>query len=750
VLQALFFLRLCSFHFDRLVLEPSPFLAIFDTDQLVLRKHRVYQFNFTMTEPKATDNLPQGATNDTDRIQKTAGHHWPSQPKETYVTESNTTLCEPSHNEWLVSNGPVAMPWFKIPGLWLWEMSSCMCALLVIAAVVGVISHYDGQALADWPLGINLNTLISFLADILRAALLLIVAEIISQGKWDWFANRPRRLTDLQKFEDASRSVLGSFRLLFVAPSNSQALLAALVTILSLGIGPFVQQAAQTVACTQNVLGPNASLPIANHVPGRVGYFRTGPGLYSIMPELHGVLVNGLVTPNGNDSAIPPNCPTGNCTFPDTLGITHASIAMCSSCIDTSRFMNNTGVYYGNPWSNMTLPNGLSIYPVPDSVYLDIQGRDNLSWASSSFTRDFASVATFALLNVTMLSYTTAPCADPSSGNATCRVNTSGSGNSSSQYAIATSCALYPCMQNFHAKVTGGILEEQVISRVPAPVDRLAGNAPLGLPESQLTSYIYANYTALQMPCMLDGNMYDRSNFSRINKLYGRHQRTFQLINIDGINYTAPAECLYKMDRQYGMGLTSALAELFSGTCFMNTKQAGNLACTQYDPTTYIRRGSAWWLPPLYANGTATFASMNASMSNFTTAITNHFRKTGGSNYALFEQQAVLGVVQQSTVCTRFEWQWLLLPIFLIVVTVALLAWIMVKVYLQPEMPVWKSSLLPLLFHGFRNQGAGERQMVHMDELEKRAGRVMAVMDMGDGVGFVEKTALAENERHAG
>jgi hypothetical protein len=152
-------------------------------------------------------------------------------------------------------------------------------------------------------LNINLNTLISLLADILKAALLLIVAEIISQGKWAWFASRPRHHTDFQKFEDASRSVLGSFKLLFAAPTNLLTLLAALVTILAPGIGPFVHQAAQTVACTENVLDTNASLLIAHYVPGRVGYFSDGPGSYIIRPELNSVLVNGLVTPKHTGGA---------------------------------------------------------------------------------------------------------------------------------------------------------------------------------------------------------------------------------------------------------------------------------------------------------------------------------------------------------------------------------------------------------------------------------------------------------------
>ena len=128
-------------------------------------------------------------------------------------------------------------------------------------------------------------------------------------------------------------------------------------------------------------------------------------------------------------------------------------------------------------------------------------------------------------------------------------------------------------------------------------------------------------------------------------------------------------------------------------------------------------------------------------MSNFATTITNHFRKTG-TNYAdKSKQQAVRGFVLQETTCTRFEWQWLLLPIALIVVSTAILVWMMAQVYLHPDKPIWKNSLLPFLFYGFRHPDEGPRHVAQIDVLERRAAKMSVVVATGRDTGFVNRTA---------
>jgi|SRR5687767_6179973 hypothetical protein len=90
----------------------------------------------------------------------------------------------------------------------------------MIAKVV-ILLHFDNKELPSWPLSVNLNTLIALLSILQRAALLLIVAEIIGQIKWFWFAERTRPLLQLHEFDEASRSVLGVLRLICVGVVNN-------------------------------------------------------------------------------------------------------------------------------------------------------------------------------------------------------------------------------------------------------------------------------------------------------------------------------------------------------------------------------------------------------------------------------------------------------------------------------------------------------------------------------------------------
>ncbi len=78
-------------------------------------------------------------------------------------------------------------------------------ALGILYAVIALLSYFDGQRLPQWTLSINITTLVSILSILFRAALLFVVAEVIGQAKWGWFAARPRPLYQLEHFEQVSR-----------------------------------------------------------------------------------------------------------------------------------------------------------------------------------------------------------------------------------------------------------------------------------------------------------------------------------------------------------------------------------------------------------------------------------------------------------------------------------------------------------------------------------------------------------------
>lgn len=542
------------------------------------------------------------------------------------------------------------------------------------------------------------------------------VAAVISQTKWTWFS-RPRPLSHVQYFDEASRSVSGSLSLLFVAPTSTLGVLSAIITILSLGMGPFTQQTIRTVECLKVHDELNASLPMAHFVPGNGTYYRIGAGMFEVQVDMKGTMVNGIVNPTGNDSAIIPTCATGNCTFAQHDSITHSSMAMCSSCIDTTSLVSGPSGVRGN----YTLPNNMWVAPVSDMAFLNVN-RDNLTWAASVFTPEFASVSRWALANVTVLSLTTATCSNDG-GKLNCPMPNGYGGPTG---LVATSCSLYPCLKNYAATIERGVLSEKIVSTQPAPINYVEAAS---MDPSETSSFV--NYTALRTPCQVDGDWYDLPDFSNVPKTDGR---TFTEINIDGTNYTAPDDCTYKMLSPYATALSTFMGyNLLSGVCTYNSRQGQAISC-----------GERWWLSSLYQDKEASFESLSMAFDQFATAVTNKFRTTGSSIYDTSTHETVNGRVNEMTVCTMFQWEWLLMPTILVAATAAVLIVMISQNLRDHEQPVWKSSLLPLLYYGIHHKGSGQndphRPAMNLTEMNQAASEVKATFRDGTDAGFVDVT----------
>ncbi|KAJ9617383.1 hypothetical protein H2204_013849 [Knufia peltigerae] len=216
---------------------------------------------------------------------------------------------------------------------WLWELGAATLCLCVLASIVGILIAYDNHAVPDLPEGISINAIISFLASLAKASLMVILAASIRQEKWLWFIDRPRPLDVVDSFEEASRGPYGSLELILTWKGSFRALLAALVTILALGFEPFIQQLVQI-----NVVNvPTNSEPATIRTP--TSYDEPVSG------NLGGssLSLNALIGAFGGASgAVPtPVCPTGNCTWPlyDTL-------ALCTACEDMTDQVKVSGNVY--------------------------------------------------------------------------------------------------------------------------------------------------------------------------------------------------------------------------------------------------------------------------------------------------------------------------------------------------------------------------------------------------------------------
>ena len=132
-------------------------------------------------------------------------------------------------------------PW---PALWSWEIFGSLMSIACMVAIVAILGAMDGKPRDHWTLRfVTPNALIAVFSTIAKSSMLMAVAGGIGQLKWVYFQKRPRRLAELQTFEDASHGPLGSFRLMMSIRCRSfLALAGALITIAALSMDFLTQQ----------------------------------------------------------------------------------------------------------------------------------------------------------------------------------------------------------------------------------------------------------------------------------------------------------------------------------------------------------------------------------------------------------------------------------------------------------------------------------------------------------------------------
>jgi hypothetical protein len=294
---------------------------------------------------------------------------------------------------------------------------------------------------------------------------------------------------------------------------------------------------------------------------------------------------------------------------------------------------------------------------------------------------------------------------------------------------VAASCTLYGCLRSYFAEVNLGLMNETLVSIVP--ITSLRRNlstillTPVGI--DILTSLISTILTitpfsqaletpssksslgsairvALKIPCFINGVEYDLGNFSSI-PLSENH--TLIPAVFDPGNITKfPQDCLYRTPDAYFADMSDFMEEVMNGYCGSDQ----SVSC-----------GSLWWLQRL-SDDFVSFATLNDSMNGVSTSATNQLRLIGRDGGG-FNPGVVNGTAYQTRVCTHFEGFWLALPSLSILAGAILLSVIMAKTtsYKQ-NIPVWKSSVLPLLFHGpFWKQERRLTRFRSLDEMEKEA-----------------------------
>ncbi|PGH04099.1 hypothetical protein AJ79_07199 [Helicocarpus griseus UAMH5409] len=206
---------------------------------------------------------------------------------------------------------------------WFWEIGACVLSFLAIGATIAVLAAYSGDKVPELPEHISLNAIISVLANVAKASILVAVAASISQLKWLWLQDT-RSLYDLQIFDDASRGPLGAIHMAFYLRGRHLVSLGALIAVLAMVLEPFMQQL--TVYQVEVVYKESDEASVLR--TDNVTYMAQGAGDRQMGVFLEQGVMNAIY--NGDSTPrMEPSCPTGNCTWP-----AFHSLGICSRCVD--------------------------------------------------------------------------------------------------------------------------------------------------------------------------------------------------------------------------------------------------------------------------------------------------------------------------------------------------------------------------------------------------------------------------------
>ncbi|CAG9984151.1 unnamed protein product [Clonostachys byssicola] len=561
---------------------------------------------------------------------------------------------------------------------WMVEVAMLFVAAGLLVAICIILDRQnDNEVTTLKGTGITLNTLIAILATMFRAILAFIAFELIAQFKWGWISNRFRPMRELQLFDDASRGVYGSLCLLpRVALHQPIATGAIMVAALSLGIGPFMQQAIQPYQCLR-----------ATQSPGQVATIR-GANTVDL-----GILER---------------------TYTSTSNGMHLGVRLKTAMEDS---LNRRG------YPQMSLMFG-SRY---SKKYMDIRTVGNLTWARSKAPDDFLNRARWSVSNFTVLAASRDRCDRLPDGNFTCPTCKNGASEEACRYStvylqgdrsplqvdyVAASCILYPCIKYYSAKVDRGVLLENTIREVPLRPQQF-----LAQPIWSVNLSDVDDWKGVKEPCYVNETLYTSSNISTADP--GPNSTTSVQFHTDNWarespdslasyhNVTAPLECVYGLSRRFVGSIRRQLLDMLNANCSVPTK-GSQLECA----TSGSRRSSP--VEGILRHSSTSVDTIRENVESMAMRITAEIRKVGRGGYA-GASPMVEGEVLETKSCVRVVWGWLALPMVMLSLCAILLVWTIVQDMLQQDSTTWKSLVLPLVlkdFPGIETMGPREVDQV--------------------------------------
>ncbi|KAI4160603.1 MAG: hypothetical protein LQ342_005624 [Letrouitia transgressa] len=610
---------------------------------------------------------------------------------------------------------------YNILGIWWVEAAACTLSMVALFAFVATPYPHQNRPLPQWPYNISVNSLISIYVIILKAMVLFVITEGMSQLKWRRLShNRP--LTDLARYDEASRGPLGSLRLLSkLRLQHPLSSIGAFVTVFAVVTCPTTQQIIRYYDCNVFVRNSTASIPRTNC------YFDQGwhivAGLKTIEPPLQAAVSAGIFSPG---QSVTPKCDSGNCTFPTA----YHTLGYCSSCTDISDQVRVNESRSNDTYSQTLFLSCHRTFSVlidtkfnPKNITLVLSNRCELD-------TDFLGQPEAITMAVTQedapsnIIFVKGPVANRRCANENTTDHWSCRGYG------AASCTMRFCVRTYNATISTGVFQEDMIDHTnfygPGSFD---GEGWMSMIDTRCISPQETEKfrsEGYQIPTDLKWLPYNMTFDPRVKPSSGA---SFPQSMVE-------RQCIYSIDYILDRSLWwTYLRSFFNGTVTAWRSFENDADVVDY-------RGPQN-LQAIYNFGNVTFNDINQTFQNISNSVTNYLRQGGN----LYHGEPAIGQEWHNRTCIEVRWAWLAFPTVAVFLT--LLFFVATVIYTRPtgnRPQIWKSSPLALLYHGLEQQPdvPGVERLAEMEHAAK--GTLVRLKSTQTGV----KLVVEKSEKLAG
>lgn len=139
--------------------------------------------------------------------------------------ESNDNAPSPPSGSLLPPRKTTGSKWLRIRQwahrFWMLEAIASVASLLIFTGIFVILYKLDNSVYGaatevegDKNKRPHIFPILAISSAIMRATMLLPIATAIGQLRWSWFRSS-RRLVDIERFDEASRGIVGSTKLMF-------------------------------------------------------------------------------------------------------------------------------------------------------------------------------------------------------------------------------------------------------------------------------------------------------------------------------------------------------------------------------------------------------------------------------------------------------------------------------------------------------------------------------------------------------